>query len=67
MKYTDAQRLDWLEKHPFTAYRDRDPADKKLCDHFTLVDEDRGRKQGRTGITAPTLRDAIDEAMKQSP
>jgi hypothetical protein len=54
-----------MEKHPFTAYRDRDPGDGKLSDHFTLVDEDKGRGGYRTGIVEPTLRAAIDAARKE--
>lgn len=60
----DKERLDWLEKHPFMAYRDRDPASGDMCDHFTLVDEDKGRKHGRTGIVQLTLRDCIDAASR---
>lgn len=58
----DTARLDWLEAHPFMAYRDRDPESGHLDDHFTLVDENKGRRDGRRGIVKATLREAIDEA-----
>lgn len=61
---TDTMRLDWLESNPFAAYRDRDPDGGKLYSHFTLVDEDAGRRNGRRGIVKDSLREAIDEAIK---
>lgn len=57
---TDKQRLDWLDSHQFTAYRDRDPEHGKLSDHATVVDESApGSRRGHTG----TIREAIDSAM----
>jgi hypothetical protein len=60
---TDTDRLNWLETHPFMAYRTRDEEDGKLFEHFTLVDEDDGRQAGRRGIVHDTLRECIDEAI----
>ena len=57
----DKRRLDWLESHPFMAYRQRDPRNGRMYDHFTLVDEDFGAS--RVGIVKSTLRDCIDEAL----
>lgn len=57
----DAERLDWLHARAFTIYRTRDPESKALSIHVTIVDED--AKGTRTGITAPTIRAAIDSAM----
>ena len=63
---TDTDRLNWLETHPFSAYRARDPEHNLLEDHFTLVDEDAGRKHGRRGIVHNTFRECIDEAIATS-
>jgi len=62
----DSERLDWLENSAYIAYRDRDPENKTLCDHHTLVDEDDGRKNGRRGIVEKTIREAIDAAMART-
>ena len=56
----DTERLDWLETHPFAAYRDRDPGTGMMYDHFTLVAED---ARPRIGIVNQSLRAAIDIAM----
>jgi len=59
----DTKRIEWLEAHPFTAYRHRDPGTRKVT-HAVVVDEDRGATSGRTGVVKPTLRAAIDAAME---
>lgn len=56
-EHPDTSRLNWLENHPFTAYRERYPDHGELYDHFTLVDEDR---KPRVGLVTDTLRAAID-------
>lgn len=58
---TDTLRLDWLEKHAFTAYRSLQPDTGKPEGHAVLVDE---RKVPRVGIVHDTLRECIDEAME---
>lgn len=63
---TDTDRLNWLEIHPFMAYRTRDEEDDKLSEHFTLVDENAGKKNRRRGIVHNTLRECIDEAILSS-
>lgn len=60
----DRERLEWLESHPFIAYRDRDLGTSELHGYFTLVDED---KKPRTGIVKDTLRQCIDAAMQTNP
>ena len=60
----DMERMEWLEANPYMAYRDRDCESRMLCDHHTLVDEDRGHRHGRRGIVSPTIREAINAAMK---
>lgn len=58
---TDKERLDWLDTHQFTAYRDRDPEHGTLSDHAVIVNESApGSRRGHTG----TIREAIDSAMK---
>lgn len=56
----DTERLDWLEAHPFMAYRQRDP-EGPLEKHFTVVNED---AKPRTGMVAKTIRQAIDAAIE---
>lgn len=58
---TDKERLDWLDTHQFTAYRDRDPEHGTLG-HAVVVNEDaKGSRRGQVGTA---IREAIDLAMR---
>lgn len=59
----DAERLDWMDKSAFTAYRDRDPEYGELYDFATVVNED--RKGDRVGEVFKTIREAIDAARRK--
>lgn len=59
----DAERLDWMDKSAFTAYRERDPEYGELYDFATVVNED--RKGGRVGEVFKTIREAIDAARRK--
>jgi predicted secreted Zn-dependent protease len=56
----DAERLDWMDRNAFTAYRDVDPEYGTLDDHATVVAEGRRERRGCVG----TIRAAIDAARK---
>ena len=59
----DAERLDWMDAHGFTAYRSIDPQNGQLSDHATCVsDHHSDTGPGRWGHVADNIRDAIDKA-----
>jgi hypothetical protein len=62
----DKRRIDWLETHPFMAYRQRDPENGEMPPYFCLVDEDDGVKHGRRGICDASLRECVDKAIRSS-
>jgi len=62
----DAERLDWMDSHGFTAYREIDPGDGQLSDHATCVSEHHSTCGiGRFGHVATTIRAAIDAARRK--
>ena len=51
-----------MEEKPFMIYRGRDPETGKMCNHFTVVNED---EQPRRGHTGRSLMEAFDAAFPE--
>lgn len=51
-----------LEEKPVMIYRSRDPESGKICDHFTVVNEDEKPRRGHTG---KTLMEAFGSAFPE--